>query len=75
MGFGSKVGGVVSHCFPLNGHARNPYCKGVEGLVSSYMDTLNKGTRVIRKSGSYFSVDSDPGRTNLLQPGSSICCG
>ena len=52
MGFGSKVGGVVSHCFPLNGHARNPYCKGVEGLVSSYMDTLNTGTRLIRESAS-----------------------
>ena len=45
LGFGSKVGGVVSHCFPLNGNSRNPYCKGVEGLVSSYMDTLNSGIR------------------------------
>jgi len=44
LGFGSKVGGAVSHCFPLNGNARNPYCKGVEGLVNSYIDTLNSVT-------------------------------
>jgi len=42
LGFGAKMGGAVSHCFPLNGDARNPYCKGVEGLVNSYMDCLNK---------------------------------
>ena len=43
LGFGAKMGGAVSHCFPLNGDARNPYCRGVEGLVNSYMDCLNKG--------------------------------
>jgi len=41
LGFGAEVGGVVNHCFPLNGDARNPYCKGVEGLVNSYMNSLN----------------------------------
>jgi len=41
LGFGSNVGGALSHCFPLNGNQNNPYCKGVEGLVSSYMETLN----------------------------------
>jgi hypothetical protein len=42
LGFGSKVrGGAVSHCFPLNGDSSNPYCAGVEGLVSSYLDSLN----------------------------------
>ena len=45
LGFGSKIGGVVSQCFPLNGNARNPYCKGVDGLVDSYMDTLKSGTK------------------------------
>jgi len=44
LGFGSKIGGVVSQCFPLNGNARNPYCKGVDGLVDSYMDTLKSVT-------------------------------
>ena len=45
LGFGFKIGGVVSQCFPLNGNARNPYCKGVDGLVDSYMDTLKSGTK------------------------------
>jgi len=44
LGFGSKVGGSVSHCFPLNGNSRDPYSKGVEGLVKSYLEVLDKGT-------------------------------
>jgi len=40
LGFGSKVKGSINHCFPLNGNSRNPYCKGVDGLVASYMETL-----------------------------------
>ena len=58
LGFGAEVGGVVNHCFPLNGDARNPYCKGVEGLVNSYMNSLNSGTmqEVMRLSNSLFSV-------------------
>ena len=65
LGFGAKVGGAVNHCFPLNGDERNPYCKGVEGLVNSYMNCLNSGTRrqVVMKvtNDSLFSVSlSEP---------------
>ena len=31
----------MRHCHPLNDNPRNPYCKGVEGLLESYKDTLN----------------------------------
>ena len=43
----------MSHCFPLNGNQNNPYCKGVEGLVNSYMETLSSGTRFTIKSNSH----------------------
>ena len=37
------MGGSVRHCQPLNDNPRNPYCKGVEGLLESYKTTLNNG--------------------------------
>ena len=43
LSFGSKLGGVVRHCYPLNDNPRNPYCKGVEGLLEGYKNTLNNG--------------------------------
>ena len=43
LSFGSKLGGVVRHCYPLNDNPRNPYCKGVEGLLDGYKATLNNG--------------------------------
>jgi len=31
----------VSHEFFLNGHTDNPYCEGVEGILSAYKHSLN----------------------------------
>ena len=44
LGFGSQVGGEIRHCFPLNEDPRNPYCRGVEGLLQNYINTLNTVT-------------------------------
>ena len=43
LSFGSMMGGSVRDCHPLNDDPRNPYCKGVEGLLESYKTTLNNG--------------------------------
>ena len=43
LGFGGLVGGRTSHCFPLNGRSRDPYCRGVDGLVSAYLESLREG--------------------------------
>jgi len=40
LGFGGNVNGRVSHCFPLNGNSRDPYCQGIDGLVNAYYDSL-----------------------------------
>lgn len=40
LGFGGQVNGRVSHCFPLNGSSRDPYCQGIDGLVDAYYDSL-----------------------------------
>jgi len=40
LGFGGQVNGRVSHCFPLNGNSRDPYCQGIEGVVDAYYDSL-----------------------------------
>ncbi|XP_023345926.1 copine-9 [Eurytemora carolleeae] len=42
LGFGANIGGVVSHCFPLNGNSRSPYCRGVEDLIDNYKITLKQ---------------------------------
>ncbi|KAF9414817.1 hypothetical protein BGZ94_000278 [Podila epigama] len=39
-GFGGKVGGVVSHAFPLNGNPSNPEVHGVDGILASYWHAL-----------------------------------
>eukprot|EP01156_Anaeramoeba_ignava_P021735 Anaeramoba_ignava/c19648_g1_i1.p1 GENE.c19648_g1_i1~~c19648_g1_i1.p1 ORF type:complete len:559 (+),score=173.45 c19648_g1_i1:100-1776(+) len=36
FGFGAKVGGAVSHCFPLNGNPQNPMVYGVQGILQAY---------------------------------------
>ena len=35
---------MIRHCFPLNENPRNPYCRGVEGLLENYINTLNTVT-------------------------------
>jgi len=40
LGFGGQVNGRVSHCFPLNGNSRDPYCRGIEGVVDAYYESL-----------------------------------
>jgi len=42
LGFGANIGGVLSHCFPLNGNASRPYCVGVEDLIENYRITLGQ---------------------------------
>ena len=44
LGFGGIVNGRVSHCFPLNGKSREPYCQGIDGVVNAYYDSLENGT-------------------------------
>ncbi|KAF9283461.1 Copine-9, partial [Mortierella antarctica] len=39
-GFGGKVGGVVSHAFPLNGNPANPEVHGVDGILAAYWHAL-----------------------------------
>ena len=62
LGFGSQVGGEVRHCFPLNGDQDNPYCRGVEGLLENYINTLNTVTMaeptVYREVLEYAAQDS-----------------
>ena len=43
LGFGGQVNGRVSHCFPLNGNSRDPYCRGIEGVVDAYYESLRHG--------------------------------
>uniref|UniRef100_A0A3B3S3P4 Copine 5 n=1 Tax=Paramormyrops kingsleyae TaxID=1676925 RepID=A0A3B3S3P4_9TELE len=42
LGFGAKLppDGRVSHEFPLNGNAENPYCSGMEGILEAYHQSL-----------------------------------
>ncbi|KAJ6250416.1 copine [Anaeramoeba flamelloides] len=40
FGFGAKIGGKVSHCFPLTGDKQNPYCLGVQGLLQAYLNSF-----------------------------------
>ena len=45
FGFGSKLpsqGGVVSHCFPLNGNWAEPQVDGISGLLHAYKSTLRE---------------------------------
>jgi len=40
LGFGGMVNGRTSHCFPLNGNSRDPYCYGIEGIIDAYYSSL-----------------------------------
>ncbi|KAJ3004088.1 Copine-5 [Thoreauomyces humboldtii] len=42
FGFGAKMrhDGSVSHCFPLNGDAGNPFVFGVQGVLNEYARTM-----------------------------------
>jgi len=44
LGFGARLppDGHVSHEFFLNGHATNPYCQGVEGVMAAYQQSIGK---------------------------------
>jgi len=35
-GFGAKIGGNVTHCFPLNGNPQNPEVAGIQGILGVY---------------------------------------
>ena len=40
LGFGAKIGGVVSHEFALNGNPSNPYCAGIQGVLAAYHQAI-----------------------------------
>ncbi|XP_078492602.1 copine-3 isoform X1 [Ciona intestinalis] len=42
LGFGAKIppSHVVSHEFPLNFRPDNPYCQGIDGIISAYQHAL-----------------------------------
>ncbi|WAR25920.1 CPNE8-like protein [Mya arenaria] len=42
LGFGARLppNGVVSHEFALNGNPQNPFCDGIEGVVSAYLKAI-----------------------------------
>ena len=46
LGFGGTVNGRVSHCFPLNGKSRDPYCQGIDGVINAYYDSLAHGKMI-----------------------------
>ena len=52
LGFGGHVNGKTSHCFPLNGNSRDPYCYGIEGVVDAYYSSLEHGMSL---TGSVYS--------------------
>jgi hypothetical protein len=39
-GFGGKINNVISHCFPLNQNANDPYVYGVDGIMDIYKEAL-----------------------------------
>ncbi|KAH0790676.1 Copine family protein [Histomonas meleagridis] len=39
-GFGGKINGVVSHCFPLTFDPSNPNVQGLEGIAAVYRNSL-----------------------------------
>ncbi|KAI9292081.1 Copine-domain-containing protein, partial [Neoconidiobolus thromboides FSU 785] len=40
-GFGARVGGSVSHCFPLNMNYNQPEVQGVNGILEAYANAIN----------------------------------
>ena len=47
------MNGRVSHCFPLNGKSRDPYCQGIDGVVNAYYDSLAHGKGIKGAFNSY----------------------
>jgi len=41
FGFGGKVHGEISQCFPISLDLRNPNVHGLDGLLKAYRDSLN----------------------------------
>jgi len=41
FGFGGKINGVLSHCFPLTLDNTNPNVQGLQGIVASYRNSLS----------------------------------
>ena len=41
LGFGAKIGGKVSHEFALNGNPTNPYCAGIQGVITAYQQAIS----------------------------------
>ena len=39
-GFGCRIGGTLTHCFPLNGNSSNPEVHGIEGILDVYQRAL-----------------------------------
>lgn len=42
FGFGAKVGGVISHCFPLTFDPNRPMVSGLEGIIGAYHNAVNQ---------------------------------
>ncbi|KAG0608958.1 hypothetical protein M758_8G146500 [Ceratodon purpureus] len=40
-GFGGKVNGILSHCFPLNNNVSNPEVEGIAGIEAVYSQAVN----------------------------------
>ena len=41
FGFGGKINGQLSHCFPLTFDPSNPNVQGLNGIIESYRNSLN----------------------------------
>ena len=46
-GFGGRINGNTSHCFPLNFNEQDPSVYGIDGIMNSYRDAL----RVVELNG------------------------
>lgn len=42
FGFGAKINGLISHCFPLTFDPANPNVQGLQGILRIYQDSLMK---------------------------------
>lgn len=42
FGFGGKINGSVSHCFPLTFDQSNPNVQGLEGILAAYKNSLSR---------------------------------
>ncbi|XP_077983479.1 copine-8-like isoform X2 [Glandiceps talaboti] len=44
LGFGARVppDGKISFDFFLNGHSNNPYCRGIDGVITAYKKSLQR---------------------------------